>query len=84
MEAQTVFCPHCEKQFQYNKVNGVAFLEILTEIEAKKKMRCRLSLNDLERELGGTPHWPIVKKIVLDGYNDLARDTFAILGLEAE
>lgn len=81
---QTIVCPKCEQQFNYNKVNGIAMLEVMTTVESKKKMHCRLTLNTLERELKDTPYWPIVKKAVLDGYNDLARDVFAILGLEVE
>lgn len=81
---QVIVCPHCDKEFTYNRVNGMALLEVASNVEAKKKMHCRLSLNTLERELKDTPYWPAVKKAVLDGYNDLARDVFAILGLEVE
>jgi hypothetical protein len=79
-----VVCPHCNKSFENNRVNGMAMLEIASVAEAKKKMHCRLTLNVLERALGGTSEWPLVKKAVLDGYNDLVRDIYAVLGLEVE
>lgn len=82
---QVIVCPHCDKQFNYNRVNGMALLEIASNIERQKQMHCRLTLNALERELGKTPQWALIKKAVLDGYNDLARDVHAVLGFgEAE
>jgi hypothetical protein len=74
-----VVCPHCEKSFTHNRVNGIALLEIAQSVEAKKRMHCRLSLDTLEREYGGQLPKP-VKKAILDGYNDLARDIHTILG----
>jgi hypothetical protein len=78
-----VVCPHCEKSFIHNRVNGLALLEIAEGVEAKKRMHCRLSLDTLEREYGGQLPRP-VKKAILDGYNDLARDIHTILGFGTE
>lgn len=80
----TIVCPHCANVFQHNKVNGVALVELAQSIETRKRMRCRLTLDDLEKKLGGTVYWPIVKKSVLDGYNDLSRDVLTTLGFGTE
>lgn len=74
-----VVCPHCNKQFIHNKINGIALLEIATGVEARKRMHCRLTLDSIERTFNGDVPRPI-KKAVLDGYNDLSRDVLTILG----
>lgn len=78
-----VVCPHCEKNFQHNRVNGIALMEIAASVEAKKRMHCRLTLDTLEREFKGQLP-KSVKKAILDGYNDLARDIHTILGFGTE
>lgn len=83
-QPNVVVCPHCSQEFVNNKVNGMALIEIATSIEARKRMHCRLSLDALERVLTNDPAWPQVKKLVLDGYNDLARDIHTILGFGTE
>ena len=83
IQPNVVVCPHCNKDFQHNRVNGLALLEIASSIQAKKQMHCRLTLNALERQFPeGLPRE--VKKAILDGYNDLARDMNTILGFEVE
>jgi hypothetical protein len=74
-----VVCPHCDKDFIYTRVNGMALLEIAQNIEQRKRMRIRLTLDTLEREFNGAIP-PAVKKAVLDGYNDLSRDIHTLLG----
>lgn len=81
---QTIVCPHCEKEFVHNKVNGIALIEVAQSLEARKRMHCRLTLDTLERELRDSPQWPLIKKAVLDGYNDLARDMHTIMGFGTE
>lgn len=75
-----VVCPHCSKVFIHNKVNGIALVELAQAIETKKRMHCRLTLSTLERELNQDVLPKAIKKAVLDGYNDLARDIHTILG----
>ena len=75
-----VICPFCNKNFEHNKVNGIALLEIVQNVETRKRMHCRLTLDAIERSIAGELPKPI-KKAVLDGYNDLARDIHTILGL---
>lgn len=78
-----VHCPKCQENFVSNKINGIALVEIAQTVEAKKRMHCRLTLNALEREYKGQlPQ--AVKKAVLDGYNDLARDIHTIIGFGDE
>lgn len=78
-----VVCPKCDTQFTSNRVNGLALVEVATSIESRKRMHCRLTLNNLEREFKGQLP-PAVKKAVLDGYNDLSRDVLTILGFGNE
>jgi hypothetical protein len=75
-----VTCPHCGEAFAHNKVNGIALVELSTSIEARKRMHCRLTLDTLERAMGTNELPKAVKKAILDGYNDLARDIHTILG----
>ena len=78
-----VVCPKCQAQFISNKINGIALVEIAQTVESKKRMHCRLTLNALERHFGGKLP-PEVKKAILDGYNDLARDIHTIIGFGEE
>lgn len=80
---QVLVCPHCEKTFSNNRVNGMALLEVANSIEARKQMHCRLTLNTLERQVDPA-QWGAVKKAILDGYNDLTRDIHSILGFGTE
>lgn len=75
-----VVCPHCEKQFEYNRVNGLALIELAQTIESQKRMHCRLTLDSLELQYPNKKLPPAVKKAVLDGYNELARGLHAVLG----
>lgn len=79
-----VVCPHCEKEFIHNRVNGIALLEIIQSVQAKTRMHTRLTLDALEREYKGQELPRAVKKAILDGYNDLARDIHTILGFGTE
>lgn len=78
-----VVCPHCNRTFIHNKVNGIALLEISQGIEARKRMHCRLTLDTIEKIFNGDVPRPI-KKAILDGYNDLARDVHTTLGFGKE
>ena len=78
-----IVCPHCEKEFIHNRVNGLALLEIVQNVEAKKRMHCKLTLDTLDREYpNGLPK--SVRKAILDGYSDLARDIHTLLGFGTE
>lgn len=78
-----VICPKCQEKFISNKINGLAIIEIAQKVEAHKRMHCRLTLNTLERHFKGSIPQE-VKKAVLDGYNELARDIHAIIGFGEE
>lgn len=80
-----VVCPSCETQIEYNKVNGVALLEAVKDIEARKKMYCRLTLDTLERiKKDDLIPYTAVRKIVLDALSDFARDVDSIIGFGTE
>lgn len=78
-------CPNCNTTFAHNKVNGVAMVAALADIDARKRMYCRLTLNDLERKaLQKTLTFDEVKKVFLDNINDFNRDIQTILGLDED
>lgn len=80
-----VVCPHCEKEFAYNKVNGIALIEAAQNIESRKRMYLRLTLDNLERlSRENKMEFVAVKKTVLDNINDLVRDIHTILGFGSE
>ncbi len=80
-----VVCPHCNTLFVYNRVNGLALIEVSQSIEARKRMYSKLTLDALERlEKSGTLTFAATRKIVLDNVNDLARDIHTILGFGTE
>lgn len=74
-------CPKCDAEFQHNRVNGMALLELANAVEARTRMHSRLTLDALEKEFEGKELPRAVKKAVLDGYNDLARSVLIVLGL---
>jgi hypothetical protein len=79
--ANLVVCPACQNQFQHNKVNGLAIIEVLGDISARKRMYCRLTLDSLERlATEKTLTFTMIKKIVLDNFNDFDRDIHTMLG----
>lgn len=80
-----IVCPNCGKTFTYDKVNGIALIEAVSNIESRKRMYCRLSLDALEKlDKEGRLDFLSAKKIVLDNFNDLTRDVQTILGLGLE
>lgn len=77
-----VVCPKCNHYFEHNMVNGIALLDAAHRIDARKRMYCRIVLDDVERlGKGGGLTFPLVKKIILDNFNDFNRDTQTIIGL---
>lgn len=82
--APTATCPSCGTTFEHNKVNGIALIQAVQSIDARKRMYCKLALDDLERigsKGNGQITFPEAKKVVLDNFNDLVRDIQTILGL---
>lgn len=74
-------CPHCGNAFNHNKINGLALIEAITDIEARKRTYCRLTLDSLERmALDKTLDFKMIKKVILDNFNDYNRDVQTILG----
>ena len=79
--ANIAVCPSCNTQFAHNKVNGIALIQAKNDIDARKRTYIRLTLDSLER-LGAekTLTFPMIKKIVLDNFNDFNRDIETMLG----
>lgn len=78
-------CPNCNHTFAHNKINGVALVAAVADIDARKRMYCRLVLNDLEKlALAKELRFQDIKKVFLDGINDFNRDVQTILGLDED
>lgn len=76
-----VVCPQCGTSIVHNKVNGVALVEAIGHIAARKKMYSRLSLDALERAAeNGNLNFPLIRKTILDNFSDFSRDVETILG----
>lgn len=74
-------CPNCKEPFEHNKVNGVALIEAVNDIDARKRMYIRLTLDHLERlGLEKQLTFNMIKKVILDNFNDYNRDVQTILG----
>jgi hypothetical protein len=81
MVTNIIACPKCETTFEYNKVNGLAQVEVAQSIESRKRMYLKLTLDALERLYReNNPTFGVVKKIILDNVNDYTRDIHTILG----
>ncbi len=80
-----IVCPHCNKEFEYNRVNGIALLQLIADIEARKRMYTRLALEDIERLVEHDElKFPAIRKIVLDSMNDFTRAISTELGFGTE
>ena len=78
-------CPNCSTSFAHNKVNGVALVTAVADIDARKRMYCKLTLDDLEKlALKKQLNFNDVKKVFLDAINDFNRDVQTILGLDED
>ena len=75
-------CPSCGAQFEHNKINGVALVHAVNDIDARKRMHLRLIIDGLERLDLDRPAFTAIRKVILDGINDFNRDVQTILGLE--
>ena len=76
-----VVCPHCGEAFVHNKVNGVALVQLASDIESRKRMHLRLMLNEIERlDRNKELNAQAVRKVVLDNTNDLIRDIHVNIG----
>ena len=72
-----VVCPHCGEPFEHNKINGVALVQLASDIEARKRVCLKLMLDSIERS---TKEPTVIRKIILDHTNDLVRDIHTLIG----
>lgn len=83
--ANIVSCPKCNHTFENNRINGLAVIEAVNHIDARKRMYCKLALDSIEKLVrdGYMDHqtYTKIKKTVLDNFNDWGRDVQTILGL---
>lgn len=76
-----IVCPHCEQAFVHNKINGVALVQLASDIEARKRTGLRLMLNTIDRlDRDGELTAATVRKVILDSVNDLIRDVHTNIG----
>ena len=79
--ASIAVCPACNTQFEHNKINGIAVIQAMHDIDARKRMYLRLTLDSLERLASEkTLTFNMIKKVVLDNFNDFNRDIQTTLG----
>jgi hypothetical protein len=84
-QANIAVCPSCQTQFAHNKVNGLAIIEAVSSIDARKRMYSRLTLDQLERlAQEKTLTFDMIRKLILDNFNDFNRDVQTILGWGAD
>jgi len=83
MQPNIVVCPECETQFIYNKINGISLIQAAQDIEARKRVYIKLMLDMLQDRLD-PEEFKVVKKIVLDHFNDMIRDVHTISGFGTE
>lgn len=80
-EPNEIACPNCSHTFVNTRINGLALIEAINIIDARKRMYCKLALDLLENySRSGNLNFPMTKKIVLDHFNDWGRDIQTILG----
>jgi hypothetical protein len=85
LEANVVVCPHCDQQFIHNKVNGIALLQLSSDVEARKRMYLKLTLDAIERLSSNNQlTTQSVRKVIFDNVNDLVRDIHTLLGFGQE
>lgn len=84
-EPNLVLCPKCDHEFVNNRVNGLALIEAINHIEARKRMYLKLALDSLEKvSREDKLEFSKVKKVILDNFNDWGRDIQTILGIGQE
>lgn len=80
--ANLVTCPKCNNTFENNRINGLAVIEAINSIDARKRMYCKLALDSIERQMReGNLDYTKIKKVILDNFNDWGRDVQTILGM---
>ena len=85
MQANIVVCPHCGKDFVYSRINGVALVQLVNDIEARKRMYLKLILDAFERLIKEDSFTLATsRKIIFDNVNDFARDIHTYLGFGTE
>ena len=63
-----------------NRMNGLDLVDILSLIKRKQRRYIALLLNDIEELVGkDTQEYALLRKIVLDYFNDYTRSIFRIL-----
>lgn len=80
-----VVCPHCGQGFEHNKINGIALLQLVSDIDARKRMYLKLTLDAYERLIAEQNFTlATTRKVLFDNINDLIRDINSYLGFGNE
>lgn len=80
--ANIATCPNCQHTFEHNRVNGVSLVAAVNDIDARKRMHCRLALDTIETHGGlSEVEFRAIRKVLMDSFNDFNRDVQTILGL---
>ena len=84
MKDNIIVCPHCDKQFIYNRVNGVALVEATQDIQSRQRVHAKLTLDALDKYKEDGVPFVMARKLLLDALNDFARDVHTIMGFGNE
>ncbi len=66
------------------EINGLDEMDILNAILRRQKRYLALMLQDVEQVMATEGNYQLVRKIILDNFNDYTRSTFRVIGIEVE
>jgi hypothetical protein len=61
------------------EINGLDMIDLLAVIKRRQGRYLSLLLNDVEEELNDAEKYKIIRKYILDNFNDYTRSVFRIL-----
>lgn len=62
------------------EVNGLDMIEVLSKIQNEKNRKLAIMLNEIEAEMDpSSDEFELVRKSILDHFNDFTRYVFAVL-----
>jgi len=61
------------------EINGLDMIDLLAVIKRRQGRYLSLLLNDVEEELNDVEKYKIIRKYILDNFNDYTRSVFRIL-----
>ena len=66
------------------EINGLDELDIMNAILRRQKRYLALLLQDVEQVMATEGNYQLVRKMILDNFNDYTRSMFRVVGIEVE